>query len=92
MNAHANRPLAGRHSCPASLGRLAAWVNAKWRARRVRRLEEETVVFLRAMDAKLVNDIGMDIDRLSELMPPMPGAANQNDPTRPHHSSRDKRS
>ena len=92
MNAHAHRPLAGRHANPSSLGKLAAWVNARWQARRARRLEEETVVCLSTLDAKLINDIGVDIDRLSELTPRMRDAANQNDPSPSEESSQDKRS
>jgi hypothetical protein len=85
MNAHAN------HSSPM-LARFATWVNTKWQARRARRLEEETVVYLSAMDAKLMNDIGMDIDRLGELTHQRPDAANENEPASSRHSSRDKRS
>lgn len=67
MNAHAHRPLARRHSSPKPLGRFATWVNTKWQARRARRLEEETVACLSAMDARLLNDIGVDISKLGEL-------------------------
>jgi hypothetical protein len=52
MNARAHRPLARHHSR---------------QARRARRLEEETVVCLSAMDSKLLNDIGMDIGTLGDL-------------------------
>lgn len=67
MNAHAHRPLARRHSSPKPLGRFATWVNTKWQARRARRLEEETVACLSAMDARLLNDIGVDISKLGDL-------------------------
>jgi hypothetical protein len=67
MNAHAHRPLARRQSRHSPLGKFAAWVNTRWQARRIRRLEEETVVYLSAMDTKLLNDIGMDIGTLADL-------------------------
>jgi hypothetical protein len=67
MNAHAHRPLARRRSRHSPLGRFAAWVNTKWQARRARRLEEQTVVYLSAMDSKLLNDIGMDATTLADL-------------------------
>jgi hypothetical protein len=67
MNAHAHRPLARRHSRHSPLGRFALWVNTKWQAHRARRLEEETVVYLSAMDSKLLNDIGMDAAALADL-------------------------
>jgi hypothetical protein len=67
MNAHAHRPLARRQSRYSPLGRFAAWVNTKRQARRARRLEEETVVYLSAMDTKLLNDIGMDAGTLTDL-------------------------
>jgi hypothetical protein len=67
MNAHAHRPLAHTQSRHSPLGRFAAWVNTKWQARRARRLEEETVVYLCTMDSKLLNDIGMDIGTLADL-------------------------
>jgi hypothetical protein len=92
MNAHAHRPLVSRRSRPRTLGRFTAWVNARWQARRVRRLEEETVVYLSTMDAKLINDIGMDIDRLSELTPRPSDLTGKVDSTHPQHSKRDKRS
>jgi hypothetical protein len=82
MNAHAN------HSSSTALARLTAWVNARWRARRARRLEEETIVCLSAMDSKLINDIGMGIDRLDELTP---RTDNRSRP-RSRPSRRDKRS
>jgi uncharacterized protein YjiS (DUF1127 family) len=67
MNTHADRPLARSHSNSTPLGRFAVWVAAKLRARRARRLEEETVACLSAMDTRLLNDIGVDIGKLSEL-------------------------
>jgi uncharacterized protein YjiS (DUF1127 family) len=66
MNTHANRPRA-HHPSLSPMGRVAAWVSTKWRARRAHRLEEETVACLSAMDTKLLNDIGMDIGKLGEL-------------------------
>jgi hypothetical protein len=92
MNSRMDRPLAGHRSCPGSLGRLAAWVNAKWRARRARRLEEETVVCLSTMDAKLIHDIGMDVDRLSELTPRRRGMTGSGGAARPRHSGGGRRS
>jgi uncharacterized protein YjiS (DUF1127 family) len=67
MNAHAHRPLVRRQSRHSPLERFADWVNTKWQARRARRLEEETVVYLSAMDTKLLNDIGMDVGTLANL-------------------------
>ncbi len=67
MNAHAHRPLTRRQPRHSPLGKFADWVNTKWQARRARRLEEETVVYLSAMDTKLLNDIGMDIGTLTDL-------------------------
>ena len=92
MNAHAHRPLVNRRSKPRSLGRFTAWVNARWQARRVRRLEEETVVYLSTMDARLINDIGMDIDRLGELTPRPSDLTGKDTSVHPQHSKRDKRS
>jgi hypothetical protein len=67
MNAHAHRPFVRRQPQHSPLERLATWVNTKWEARRARRLEEETVVYLSAMDTKLLNDIGMDVETLADL-------------------------
>jgi hypothetical protein len=67
MNAHAHRPLARGQPKHSPLGKFTAWVNTRWQARRARRLEEETVVYLSAMDTKLLNDIGMDIGTLADL-------------------------
>ncbi|WP_162918865.1 hypothetical protein [Taklimakanibacter deserti] len=92
MNAHAHRPLTRRPSSPKPLGRFAAWVNTKWRARRARRLEEETMACLSAMDAKLLNDIGMDIGKLGDLADE-PAPANPVTAFPPsQHSNRHKRS
>jgi len=55
------------HSRLASLspfGRFTAWVNARREARRARRIEEESIEFLRAMGPKLRDDIGIDIKNL----------------------------
>ena len=67
MNAHAHRPLARHRPKHSPLGRFTAWVNTKWQAHRARRIEEETVVYLSAMDSKLLNDIGMDASTLADL-------------------------
>jgi uncharacterized protein YjiS (DUF1127 family) len=67
MNAHADRTLVRRQSRHSPLGRFTRWVNTKWRAHRARRLEEETVVYLSAMDSKLLNDIGVDIGTLADF-------------------------
>lgn len=76
MNAHAHRPLARQQESLSPLGKFTAWVNTKWQARRARRREEETVACLSAMDMKLLNDIGMDLDKLDELAnPPEPANA-----------------
>lgn len=89
MNAHANRPLASHHSRLTPLGKLTAWVITKCRARRARRLEEETVACLSAMDSKLLNDIGVDIGKLGELTTQTPDV---HAPTPSQHSNRRKRS
>jgi hypothetical protein len=47
------------------LSKLAIWVSTKWRARRARRIEEETLLSLSALEPKLLNDIGLDIGNLS---------------------------
>jgi hypothetical protein len=67
MNTRAHHPLLRRHSSPTCMGKFAVWLSRKLQARRDRRLEEETVVCLSAMDTKLVNDIGVDIGKLDEL-------------------------
>ncbi|MGE0239549.1 MAG: hypothetical protein AB7F09_04735 [Parvibaculaceae bacterium] len=92
MNAHAHRPLTRHLSGTKPLGRFAAWVNAKRRARRARRLQEETVVCLSAMDAKLANDIGMDIDRLSEIAPETPDVTEDEGSAPPLNANLDKQS
>jgi hypothetical protein len=92
MNAHAHRPLARRPSRHSPLGRLTAWVNTKWLARRARRLEEETVVYLSTMDSKLLNDIGMDIGTLADLAEEPTSVNAANIVTLPRSSDRRKRS
>lgn len=66
MNTHADR------SNLTPIGRVAAWVGTKLRARRARRLEEETVACLSAMDAKLLNDIGVGIGKFDDLSGELP--------------------
>jgi uncharacterized protein YjiS (DUF1127 family) len=83
MNAHTDHPNL------TSLGRFTAWVNAKWQAHRARRLEEETVVCLSEMDARLINDIGMDVDRLCELAPRMAEEKDEDRPIPSPHSRKD---
>jgi hypothetical protein len=75
MNTHTERIANARLAGRSPLGRLAAWVNAKRQARRARRIEEETIEFLRAMGPELRNDIGVDIGKLGE---PNQILANQN--------------
>jgi hypothetical protein len=89
MNTHADRPLAGRHSRLGPLGRFTAWASRRWQSRRARRLEEETVACLSAMDAKLLNDIGVDIGKLGELTTQ---ATDVHTPTPLRHSNRRTRS
>jgi phosphoribosylamine-glycine ligase len=64
MNTHADR------SNLTPLGRVATWVGTKLRARRARRLEEETVACLSTMDSRLRNDIGVAIGKLDDLSSP----------------------
>ena len=58
MNTHVHSRLASR----SPFGRFTAWVNARREARRARRIEEESIEFLRAMGPKLRDDIGVDIE------------------------------
>jgi hypothetical protein len=92
MNAHAHRPLARRHPRHSPLVRFTAWVNTKWRAHRARRLEEETVVYLSAMDSKLLNDIGMDAATLADLTKEPAPANTANIVVLPRPSDRRERS
>ncbi len=92
MNAHAHRPLARHQPRHSPLGKFADWVNTKWQARRARRLEEETVVYLSAMDTKLLNDIGMDIGTLTDLASEPSSGEVTNVVTLPKSSNRRKRS
>lgn len=90
MAAHSGRPLA--HPRPTPLGRVAAWLGTRLRARRARRLEEEAVACLCAMDSKLLNDIGVQIGQLDKLSgkPPHVNAEEAARPTR--HAIRRRRS
>jgi hypothetical protein len=67
MNAP-NRPL-DQQSSSSPMGAIAAWVSRRWQAHRVRRMEEDALLCICAMDTKLLNDIGMDIGKLGELPP-----------------------
>jgi hypothetical protein len=67
MNAQTSRPFVRQPSAQTPLSRVAAWVGRRLRARRARRLEEETVVCLSGMDTKLLNDIGVELGKLDEL-------------------------
>jgi hypothetical protein len=67
MNIHANRHVVAHHSGP--FGRIAAWVSARMRARRTRRMEEETIVCLSTIEPKLLNDIGVETGNLHERNP-----------------------
>jgi hypothetical protein len=64
MNTHAERIVHSRLASRSPFGRFTAWVNARREARRVRRIEEESIEFLRAMGPKLRDDIGVDIENL----------------------------
>ncbi len=66
MNTSVGRVTSSRLSGLTPLGRLAAWFNAKWEARRARLAEEDAVEFLRAMEPKLLDDIGVDIIKLGK--------------------------
>ncbi len=67
MNIHAERHLASHRHRP--FGRVAAWVGARLRARRARRMEEQTLVCLSTIEPKLLNDIGADMSSLNERNP-----------------------
>ncbi len=69
MNTHVERQISSHLSGLSPLSRLTAWVNAKWEARRARRSEEEAVDLLRAMEPKLLDDIGVDITKLGQAEP-----------------------
>jgi hypothetical protein len=92
MNAYAHRRLARRQPRHSPLGKFADWVNTKWQARRARRLEEETVVYLNAMDSKLLNDIGMDIGTLTDRASEPSSEEATNIVTLPKPSTRRQRS
>lgn len=75
MSTHAERIAYSRLAGRSPLSRFTAWVNAKREARRARRIEEETIEFLRAMGPELRDDIGVDIGKLAESNP-MPASQN----------------
>ena len=66
MNTHAERVAHSRLASRSPFSRLTAWVGAKREARRARRIEEETMEFLRLMTPKLRDDIGVDFGKLAE--------------------------
>jgi hypothetical protein len=66
MTTHAQRVANSRLAGRSPFCRFAAWVNAKREARRARRLEEETIEFLRAIGPELRHDIGVDISKFGE--------------------------
>ena len=92
MNAHTSRPFARPHSAQTPLGRVAAWVGRRWRARRARRLEEETVACLSTMDSKLLNDIGVELGKLDELSGERPQVKAADAPRPSRHAIRRRRS
>lgn len=69
MNAHVERLVSTGRSGLTPLSKFAAWMNAKWEARRARRTQEEAIDFLRAMEPKLLEDIGVDINKLGKPAP-----------------------
>ena len=69
MNAHVERQTSSRLSGLSPLSKLATWVTAKWEARRARRSEEEALDLLRAMEPKLLDDIGVNITKLGQAEP-----------------------
>lgn len=66
MNAHAARPTA---SCFGPLGKFARWVNTRWHARRARLREEDALLYLSELEPKLLNDIGVNFNRLGGCGP-----------------------
>lgn len=66
MNTHAQRIANSRLAGRSPFRRFTAWVNIKREARRARRIEEETIEFLRAMTPELRDDIGVDIGKFNE--------------------------
>jgi hypothetical protein len=77
MNIHANRHVVAHHSGP--FGRVAAWVSARMRARRTRRMEEETVVCLSTIEPRLLNDIGVETRTLHERHPQLAASSEESD-------------
>ena len=73
MNIHANRHVVAHHSSP--FGRIAGWVSARMRARRTRRMEEETIVCLSTIEPKLLNDIGVETGTLHDRHPKLAASA-----------------
>jgi hypothetical protein len=66
MNAHAVRPAS---SCFGPLGKFARWVNTRWHARRARLREEDALLYLSELEPRLLNDIGVNFNRLSGCVP-----------------------
>jgi len=76
MNSHPNRPPV-QQSSPSPMGGIAACVRTRWRAHRARRMEEDAMLCIRAMDTRLLNDIGLDIGEIGELSGELPHRASQ---------------
>lgn len=92
MNAHIGRPFVRQPLAQTSLNRVAAWVGRRLRARRARRLEEETVACLSGMDTKLLNDIGVALGKLDELSGERPQVKSAETPRPTRHAIRRRRS